>query len=65
MNGVIANQRSSREVLIRAENSYVDALEGDNSKIAAFADDGVRHENGRQTVNSLATGGRSMPGPGR
>lgn len=40
------SQRLSREVLLRAANSYFDALEGDDGKIAAFADDCVRHENG-------------------
>jgi hypothetical protein len=33
-------------VLAYAANSYFDTLEGDDSKIAAFADDCVRHENG-------------------
>jgi len=49
--------------MIRAANSYFDALEGDNGKIAAFADDCVRHENGYQTVNNPPPGGRMMPGP--
>ena len=56
-------ERTSREVLIRAANSYFDALEGDNGKIAAFADDCVRHENGYQTVNNPPPGGRMMPSP--
>ena len=56
-------QRSSRDLLIRAANSYFDALEGDNGKIAAFADDCVRHENGYQTVNNPPPGGRMMPAP--
>jgi hypothetical protein len=56
-------ERTSREGLIRAANSYFDALEGDNGKIAAFADDCVRHENGYQTVNNPPPGGRMMPGP--
>jgi len=50
--------------MIRAANSYFDALEGDNGKIGAFADDCVRHENGYQTVNNPPPGGRMMPGPG-
>src|SRR5262245_60910293 len=33
------NQRRSREYMIWAANSYFDALEGDNGKIAAFAED--------------------------
>jgi len=56
-------QRTSRDVLIRAANSYFDALEGDSGKIGAFADDCVRHENGYQTVNNPPPGGRMMPGP--
>jgi hypothetical protein len=60
---VPASERTSREVLLRAANSYFDALEGDNGKIAAFADDCVRHENGYQTVNNPPPGGRNMPGP--
>ena len=56
-------ERNSREVLAYAANSYFDALEGDDGKIAAFADDCVRHENGYQTVNNPAPGGRMMPAP--
>jgi hypothetical protein len=56
-------ERTSREGLIRAANSYFDALEGDNGKIAAFADDCGRHENGYQTVNNPPPGGRMMPAP--
>ncbi len=63
VNDVPANQRTPREVLLRAANSYFDALEGDNGKIAAFARDCVRHENGYQTVNNPPPGGRMMPGP--
>jgi hypothetical protein len=63
VNDVPASQRSSREVLIRAANSYFDALEGDDGKIGAFADDCVRHENGYQTVNNPPPGGRMMPAP--
>jgi hypothetical protein len=60
---VPVSERVSREVLSRAANSYFDALEGDNGKIAAFAPDCVRHENGYQTVNNPPPGGHSMPGP--
>jgi hypothetical protein len=56
-------QRASRDLLFRAANSYFDALEGDDGKIAAFADDCVRHENGYQTVNNPPPGGRMMPAP--
>ena len=58
-----ASERSSRETLAYAANSYFDALEGDDGKIAAFADDCVRHENGYQTVNNAPPGGRMMPAP--
>ena len=57
------SERSSREVLAYAANSYFDALEGDDGKIAAFADDCARHENGYQTVNNPPPGGRMMPAP--
>ena len=63
VNDVPASQRGSRDLMLRAANSYFDALEGDNGKIAAFADDCVRHENGYQTVNNPPPGGRMMPGP--
>jgi hypothetical protein len=56
-------ERTSRDILYRAANSYFDALEGDNGKIGAFADDCVRHENGYQTVNNPPPGGRMMPAP--
>jgi hypothetical protein len=60
---VPAAERTSRDLLIRAANSYFDALEGDSGKIGAFADDCVRHENGYQTVNNPPPGGRMMPSP--
>jgi hypothetical protein len=63
VNDVPESQRTSRDVMIWAANSYFDALEGDDGKIAAFADDCVRHENGYQTVNNPAPGGRMMPAP--
>jgi hypothetical protein len=53
-------ERTPREVLAYAANSYFDALEGDDGKIAAFADDCARHENGYQTVNNPPPGGRMM-----
>jgi hypothetical protein len=58
------SQRVSREYMLRAANSYFDALEGDDGDIAAFADDCVRHEQGYRTVNNPPPGGRMMPGPG-
>ena len=57
-------ERNSRDILLRAANSYFDALEGDNGAIGAFGDDCVRHENGYRTVNNPPPGGRMMPGPG-
>jgi len=57
------SERASREALAYAANSYFDALEGDDGKIAAFADDCARHENGYQTVNNPPPGGRLMPAP--
>ena len=61
---VPAADRVSRETMIWVANSYFDALEGDNGKIGAFANDCVRHEQGYRTVNNPAPGGRMMPGPG-
>jgi hypothetical protein len=63
VNDIPVDKRLSRELLLRAANSYFDALEGDNGKIAAFAPDCVRHENGYRTVNNPPPGGRLMPGP--
>ena len=60
---VPASERTSRDGLIWAANSYFDSLEGDDGKIGAFADDCVRHENGYQTVNNPPPGGRMMPSP--
>jgi hypothetical protein len=59
-----ANLKSSREIMLRAANSYFDALEGDSGKIGAFSPECVRHENGYRTVNNPPPGGRMMPGPG-
>lgn len=57
------SERTPRDVLIWAANSYFDALEGDDGKIGALADDCVRHENGYQTVNNPPPGARMMPSP--
>jgi hypothetical protein len=64
LENVPPDQRVSRQTLVWAANSYFDALEGDNGKIGAFADDCVRHEQGYRTVNNPPPGGRLMPGPG-
>jgi len=63
VNDLPASQRESRDTLYWAANSYFDALEGDNGKIGAFADDCVRDENGYQTVHNPPPGGRMMPAP--
>ena len=63
VNDVPPSERASRETLIRAANSYFDALEGDDGKIGAFAQDCIRHENGYQTVNNPPPGRRMMPSP--
>lgn len=63
VNDLPASQRESRDVLYWVANTYFDALEGDDGKIGAFADDCVRHENGYQTVNNPPPGGRMMPAP--
>jgi hypothetical protein len=63
VNDIPASERESRDILSYAANSYFDALEGDDGKIAAFDDDCVRHENGYQTVNNPPPGGRMMPAP--
>jgi hypothetical protein len=63
VNDVPPAERTPRDVMIWAANSYFDALEGDDGKIGAFADDCVRHENGYQTVNNPPPGGRMMPSP--
>ena len=59
---VPARQRSSRDFLIYAANAYFDALTGEDGKIAPFADDCVRHEQGYQTVNNPKPG-RAAPSP--
>jgi hypothetical protein len=63
VNDLPPSERESRDLLYWAANSYFDALEGDDGKIGAFADDCVRHENGYQTVNNPPPGGRMMPAP--
>ena len=54
--------RSSREYMLYAANAYFDALTGENGKIAPFADECIRHEQGYQTVNNK-TPGRAAPSP--
>jgi hypothetical protein len=59
---VPASERTPREVMIWAANSYFDALTGDDGSIGAFAPSCVRHENGYQTVNNPKPG-RAAPSP--
>ena len=54
--------RSSREFMLYAANAYFDALTGENGRIAPFADECIRHEQGYQTVNNK-TPGRAAPSP--
>ena len=62
VNDVAPKDRSSREVMLYAANAYFDALTGENGKIAPFADECIRHEQGYQTVNNK-TPGRAAPSP--
>ncbi|MEI9964775.1 MAG: hypothetical protein WDM92_08735 [Caulobacteraceae bacterium] len=62
LNDVPAGEKNSREYLAYAANAYFDALTGEDGKIAPFADDCVRHEQGYQTVNN-AKPGRAAPSP--
>ncbi|HWW64528.1 MAG TPA: hypothetical protein VNZ43_07195 [Sphingomonadaceae bacterium] len=55
-------ERSSREYLVYAASAYFDALTGEDGRIAPFAEDCVRHEQGYQTVNNK-TPGRASPTP--
>ena len=62
VNDLPVKDRSTREYMIYVANAYFDALTGENGKIAPFADECVRHEQGYQTVNNK-TPGRAMPSP--
>jgi len=59
---VPAKQRASRDMLKYAAESYFDALTGEDGRIAAFAPDCVRHEQGYQTVFNKQPG-RASPSP--
>jgi hypothetical protein len=56
---VPAEQRSTREQLLKIGASYYDALDDNEGGKAPFADDCVRHENGMQTSTNSTP---SMPG---
>ena len=45
-------QRTSREDMLNAANSYFEAIEHGNGKLAPFAEDCERHENGGQTTHN-------------
>jgi hypothetical protein len=45
------SERVSRQEMLRIANSYFDAIEQTNGKVAPFADDCERHENGQQTTS--------------
>jgi hypothetical protein len=49
---VPASDRTPREVMINAADSYFEAIEQGNGAVAPFADDCVRHENGGQTTHN-------------
>lgn len=55
-------QRDTREYLIYAANAYFDALTGEDGRIAPFANDCVRYEQGYQTVANKMPG-RASPSP--
>ena len=56
------DKRHTREFLTYAAESYFDALTGEDGKIAPFAEDCVRHEQGYRTVNNDGPG-RATPSP--
>ena len=45
-------ERTSREDMINAANSYFEAIEHDDGELAPFAEDCERHENGGQTTHN-------------
>lgn len=45
-------QRVSRQDMLRIADSYFDSIEQCDGDVAPFADDSVRHENGKQTTNN-------------
>lgn len=50
---VIEPYRDSRGRLLHIASQYYDALELNNGRLAPFADDCIRHENGMQTCRNL------------
>ncbi len=47
-----ASDRTSREVMLNAADSYFEAIEHGQGSLAPFADDCERHENGGQTTHN-------------
>jgi len=47
---VPASERVSRQKMLKIASSYFDAIEQSNGKLAPFAEDCERHENGNQTT---------------
>lgn len=60
---VPAEQRVPRDQMLKIANSYYDAILQSNGKVAPFADDCVRHENGMQTTSNR-TGANAPSGGG-
>jgi hypothetical protein len=56
---VPASERTPREDMLHAANSYFEAIEHNNGELAPFAEDCERHENGAQTTHNAA----SVPWP--
>src|ERR1700685_3338167 len=56
---VPVSERTPREHMINAANSYFEAIEHGNGELAPFAEDCERHENGAQTTHNAA----SVPWP--
>ncbi len=52
LTNVPPGQRTSREDMINAANSYFESIEHGNGKLAPFAEDCERHENGGQTTHN-------------
>jgi hypothetical protein len=59
---VPADQRTQRAQILKIANSYYDAILQSSGKVAPFADDCVRHENGMQTTSNR--GSQNAPAGG-
>ena len=59
LSDVPAGERTPREDMINAANSYFEAIEHGDGELAPFAEDCERHENGAQTTHNAA----SVPWP--